>query len=146
MHLAIQTLKHIIMKKLIIALAAIAAVIGLASCEKDPSKAIIGTWEATTVEMTIEGMKMEMDIAEMGTNVSFTFRKDGTGVASFTEEGVSEDIELTYSATETMLTVTIQGDTESFPYSVDGTDMTITLDGEILEEPGMKVVLHFVKK
>ena len=45
-----------------------------------------------------------------------------------------------------MLTVTIQGDTESFPYSVDGTDMTITLDGEILEEPGMKVVLHFVKK
>lgn len=146
MHLAIQTLKHIIMRKLIITLAAIAAVIGLASCEKDPSKAIIGTWEATTVEMTIEGMKMEMDIAEMGTNLSFTFRKDGTGVASFAEEGVSEDIELTYSATETMLTVTIQGDTESFPYSIDGTDMTITLDGEILEEPGMKVVIHFVKK
>ena len=146
MHLAIQTLKHIIMRKLIITLAAIAAVIGLASCEKDPSKAIIGTWEATTVEMTIEGMKMEMDIAEMGTNLSFTFRKDGTGVVSFAEEGVSEDIELTYSATETMLTVTIQGDTESFPYSIDGTDMTITLDGEILEEPGMKVVIHFVKK
>ena len=134
------------MRKLIITLAAIAAVIGLASCEKDPSKAIIGTWEATTVEMTIESMKMEMDIAEMGTNLSFTFRKDGTGVASFAEEGVSEDIELTYSATETMLTVTIQGDTESFPYSIDGTDMTITLDGEILEEPGMKVVIHFVKK
>ena len=75
------------MKKLIIALAAIAAVIGLASCEKDPSKAIIGTWEATTVEMTIEGMKMEMDIEEMGANISFTFKKDGTGIASFAEDG-----------------------------------------------------------
>ena len=133
------------MKKFFI-ISAIMAVLGLASCNKEESKAIVGKWEATTIEMTIEGIKMEMDIAEMGTSVSFTFRKDGTGVASFTEEGVSEDIELTYSATETMLTVTIQGDTESFPYSIDGTDMTITLDGEFLEEPGMKVILHFVKK
>ena len=146
MHLAIQTLKHIIMKKLIIALAAIAAVIGLASCEKEPSKAIIGTWEATTVEMTIEGMKMEMDIEEMGANLSFTFKKDGTGVASFAVDGETENEDFTYTATDTMLTMDIDGDTESFPYSIEGNNMTITLDGEFLEEPGMKVVIHFVKK
>ena len=122
------------------------AVLGLTSCEKEPSKAIIGTWEATTVEMTIENTKMEMDIEEMGANISFTFKKDGTGVASFAKDGETENEDFTYTATDTMLTMDSDGDTESFPYSIEGNNMTITLDGELLEEPGMKVVLHFVKK
>ena len=67
------------MRKLIITLAAIAAVIGLASCEKEASKAIVGTWEATTVEMTMEGIKMEMDITEFGTAMEITFNDNGTG-------------------------------------------------------------------
>ena len=45
------------MKRFLI-LTALMAVLGLTSCEKEPSKAIVGTWEATTVEMNISGMKM----------------------------------------------------------------------------------------
>ena len=146
MHLAIQTLKHIIMRKLIITLAAIAAVIGLASCEKDPSKAIIGTWEATTVEMTIEGMKMEMDITEFGTAMEITFNDNGTGAIIETLEGDSVNMDFTYSMEGNTLTIEAEGDVAEIPVTIEKKNMTMTISGEMMEEPGMNITIHFVKK
>ena len=146
MHLAIQTLKHIIMRKLIITLAAIAAVIGLASCEKDPSKAIIGTWEATTVEMTIEGMKMEMDITEFGTAMEITFNDNGTGTIIETLEGDSVNMDFTYSMEGNTLTIEAEGDVAEIPVTIEKKNMTMTISGEMMEEPGMNITIHFVKK
>ena len=146
MHLAIQTLKHIIMRKLIITLAAIAAVIGLASCEKEASKAIVGTWEATTVEMTMEGMKMEMDITEFGTAMEITFNDNGTGTIIETLEGDSVNMDFTYSMEGNTLTIEAEGDVAEIPVTIEKKNMTMTISGEMMEEPGMDITIHFVKK
>ena len=53
-------------------LAAIVALVGLVSCEKELADAIVGTWEATSVEMTVEGVKLEIDVEEAGLEMSFT--------------------------------------------------------------------------
>ena len=134
------------MKKFIIALAAIFAVFGFTSCEKEPSKAIVGTWKATTVEMSIQGIKMEMDMAEMGGEMEFTFEKDGTGYARENFEGESVTSDMTYSIAGNMLTMTIEGDTESIPFTIDGNHMTWTMDGEFIGEEGMNVIIHFEKQ
>ena len=47
-------------------LTALMAVLGLSSCEKEPSVAIIGTWEAVKMEATASGMTMTIDMVEAG--------------------------------------------------------------------------------
>ena len=133
------------MKKFFI-ISAIMAVLGLASCNKEESKAIVGKWEATTIEMTIEGIKMEMDIAEMGAGMSFLFKADGTGSVSEDVDGSAMTVDFEYSLSDGLLTLTIEGDSESIPVTIDGNRMSMIMDGDILDEPDMTVKIHFVKK
>ena len=74
------------MKKLFF-LTAILAVLGLSSCKKDPSKTIVGTWEAVTVDMTIDGETLTVDIADTGASLELTFNEDGTANAYMEAEG-----------------------------------------------------------
>lgn len=133
------------MKKYFI-ISAILAVLGLASCNKEESKAIVGTWEATTIEMTIEGIKMEVDITEVGAGMSFLFKADGTGSVTEAVDGSAMTMNFEYTLSDGMLTLTIEGDSESIPVTIDGNRMSMIMDGDILEEPDMTVKIHFVKK
>lgn len=133
------------MKKYFI-ISAILAVLGLTSCNKEESKAIVGTWEATTIEMTIEGIKMEVDITEVGAGMSFLFKADGTGSVTEAVDGSAMTMNFEYTLSDGMLTLTIEGDSESIPVTIDGNRMSMIMDGDILEEPDMTVKIHFVKK
>ena len=126
-------------------LTALMAVLGLTSCEKEPSKAIVGTWEATTVEMSISGMKMEMDITEMGSEMKITFKDNGTATITETSEGESMSMDFSYSVEGNTLILEAEGDLAEIPITIEKDHMTWTMDGEMLDEPGANIVIHFEK-
>ena len=132
------------MKKFLI-MTALMAVLGLTSCEKEPSKAIVGTWEATTVEMNISGMKMEMDITEMGSGMKITFKNNGTATITETSEGESMSMDFSYSVEGNTLILEAEGDLAEIPITIEKDHMTWTIDGEMLDEPGANIVIHFEK-
>ena len=132
------------MKRFLI-LTALMAVLGLTSCEKEPSKAIVGTWEATTVEMSISGMKMEMDITEMGSKMKITFKDNGTATITETSEGESISMDFSYSVEGNTLILEAEGDLAEIPITIEKDHMTWTMDGEMLDEPGANIVIHFEK-
>ena len=132
------------MKKFLI-MTALMAVLGLTSCEKEPSKAIVGTWEATTVEMNISGMKMEMDITEMGSEMKITFKDNGTATITETSEGESKSMDFSYSVEGNPLILEAEGDLAEIPITIEKDHMTWTIDGEMLDEPGANIVIHFEK-
>ena len=132
------------MKRFLI-LTALMAVLGLTSCEKEPSKAIVGTWEATTVEMSISGMKMEMDITEMGSEMKITFKDNGTATITETSEEESISMDFSYSVEGNTLILEAEGDLAEIPITIEKDHMTWTMDGEMLDEPGAKIVIHFEK-
>ena len=132
------------MKRFLI-LTALMAVLGLTSCEKEPSKAIVGTWEATTVEMSISGMKMEMDISEMGSEMKITFNDNGTATITGTSEGESMNLDFSYSVEGNTLILEAEGDLAEIPITIEKDHMTWTMDGEMLDEPGANIVIHFEK-
>ena len=132
------------MKRFLI-LTALMAVLGLTSCEKEPSKAIVGTWEATTVEMNISGMKMEMDITEMGSEMKITFKDNGTATITETSEGESMSMDFSYSVEGNTLILEAEGDLTEIPITIEKDHMTWTMDGEMLDEPGANIVIHFEK-
>ena len=121
------------------------AVLGLTSCEKEPSKAIVGTWEATTVEMSISGMKMEMDITEMGSKMKITFKDNGTATITETSEEESMSMDFSYSVEGNTLILEAEGDLAEIPITIEKDHMTWTMDGEMLDEPGANIVIHFEK-
>ena len=132
------------MKRFLI-LTALMAVLGLTSCEKEPSKAIVGTWEATTVEMNISGMKMEMDITEMGSEMKITFKDNGTATITETSEGESMSMDFSYSVEGNTLILEAEGDLAEIPITIEKDHMTWTMDGEMLDEPDANIVIHFEK-
>jgi len=116
-------------------LAAIAVVLGLASCEKDPMNAILGTWEAEKIHMNIEGLEMSMDIAEMtGGSLEMTFEKNGnvTMTESIEGESYSETFNFTYA--DNTLTLTYEGDSVSIPVTIAGDVLTMKVTPEIMDE------------
>lgn len=133
------------MKKIFI-ISAIMAVLGLTSCEKEMSRAIIGTWEATTVEMTLEGIDLTIDVKELGVGMTFIFKDDGTGSVSQKSDGESVSFDFSYSVEDGVLTIDSEGDVESIPVNIDGKNMTMIMDGSFLEDPGTTVKMHFTKK
>lgn len=133
------------MKRFIIALAAIIAASVLASCEKEPSKAIVGTWEATTVEMSVSGIKMEVDISELGSGMKITFKDNGTATLTETEGGESVSMDISYSVDGNTLILDAEGDFAEIPITIEKDHMTWTMDGELLDEPGANVIIHFEK-
>ena len=138
-------LKTNIMKRFIIALAAVIAAFGFTSCEKEASKAIVGTWEATTVEMQMGPVTMEMVIAETGSEMKVTFKKDGVATMTETSEGESITMDLSYSVEDNILIMEGDGERTEFPITIEKKHMTWTIDGELLDEPDTKIIVHFEK-
>ena len=126
-------------------LTAILAVFGLSSCEKEPSKAIVGTWEAVKMEASIAGIDMTVNMAEAGMKMEFTFNEDGSGSIYIESDGRGERTPFDYSVNGNLLSITSDGEKEGVPVSFGKNTMTVELNGDIIGEPNTKVTIHFQK-
>ena len=126
-------------------LTAILAVFGLSSCEKEPSKAIVGTWEAVKMEASIAGIDMTVNMAEAGMKMEFTFNEDGSGSIYIESDGRGERTPFEYSLNGNLLSIISDGETEGVPVSFGKNTMTVELNGDIIGEPNTKVTIHFQK-
>ena len=126
-------------------LTAILAVFGLSSCEKEPSKAIVGTWEAVKMEASIAGIDMTVNMAEAGMKMEFTFNEDGSGSIYIESDGRGERTPFDYSVNGNLLSIKSDGETEGVPVSFGKNTMTVELNGDIIGEPNTKVTIHFQK-
>ena len=126
-------------------LTAIMAVFGLSSCEKEPSKAIVGTWEAVKMETSIAGIDMTVNMADAGMKMEFTFNEDGSGSIYLESEGRGERTPFEYSVNGNLLSIISDGETEGVPVSFGKNTMTVELNGDIIGEPYTKVTIHFQK-
>ena len=124
------------------------AVLGLTSCEKEPSKAIVGTWEAVKMEATIAGIDMTMDMSEWKMKMEFTFNADGTGSMLLETEGNSEKSTFEYTVNGNLLSLVEGDETSGIPISFDKKTMVAEMSGEIfgLGDNGAKVKVYFEKK
>ena len=129
-------------------LTAILAVFGLTSCEKEPSKAIVGTWKAMKMEATVAGINMTIDMAEKEMNMEFTFNADGTGSMLVETGGKSETNTFEYSVNGNLLSLIEGDDTTGIPISFDKKTMVAEMSGEIfgLGSDTAKVKVYFEKK
>ena len=132
------------MKKLFF-LTAILAVLGLSSCKKDPSKTIVGTWEAVTVDMTIDGETLTVDIADTGASLELTFNEDGTANAYMEAEGEGESTPFTYEVKGNILKLTQEGETVDISITIEKNTMTLEIGEDLLEEEG-SIKLHLRRK
>ena len=126
-------------------LTAILAVFGLSSCEKEPSKAIVGTWEAVKMETSIAGIDMTVNMAVAGMKLEFTFNEDGSGSIYLESEGRGERTPFEYSLNGNLLSIISDGETEGVPVSFDKNTMTMELNGDIIGKENTKVTIHFQK-
>lgn len=126
-------------------LTAILAVVGLSSCEKEPSKAILGTWEAVKMETSIAGIDMSVNMADAGMKLEFTFNEDGSGSIYLESEGRGERTPFEYSLNGNLLSIISDGETEGVPVSFDENTMTMELNGDIIGKENTKVTIHFQK-
>ena len=132
------------MKRLLM-ITAILSLLLFVSCEKFGNNAIVGTWKATTMEMNVEGMSMSFELAEMGAEMSFTFRKDGTGEAYMSAEGETDSMEFEYEAKGNILYMDYEGDVEEIPYSISGKTMTMNLSEGFVDDYEAEVKLTLKK-
>ena len=126
-------------------LTALLAVLGLASCEKEPSKAIVGTWEAVKIEANVLGVNMSYNMTDLNTRMELTFKKDGTGTILTESEKKSETTAFEYSVNGDQLSLTEEGSTSGIPVSFDKKTMTMELSGERFGLGNTNVKVHFVK-
>lgn len=126
-------------------LTAILAVFGLSSCEKEPSKAIVGTWDAVKMETSIAGIDMTVNMADAGMKLEFTFNEGGSGSIYLESEGRGERTPFEYSLNGNLLSIISDGETEGVPVSFDKNTMTMELNGDIIGMDNTKVTIHFQK-
>lgn len=126
-------------------LTAILAVFGLSSCEKEPSKAIVGTWDAVKMETSIAGIDMTVNMADAGMKLEFTFNEGGSGSIYLESEGRGERTPFEYSLNGNLLSIISDGETEGVPVSFDKNTMTMELNGDIIGNENTKVTIHFQK-
>ena len=127
-------------------LTALMAVLGISSCEKEPSVAIIGTWEAVKMEATVTGMTMTVNLAEVGMTMLFTFKADGTGSTYTESEGHGERVPFEYELYGDILTLSSDGATSGVPITIEKNTMVMELDGDDLGEDFTKLKIYFNKK
>lgn len=133
------------MKRFLI-LSILAAIFGLTSCQKESFNPLLGTWEAKTIETTIAGFNMTVDLANAGMKGEVTFNEDGTGTAYIEASGEGQNIPFTYDFADDVLTYSSDVESGSTPVSIDGTKMTVELDGKIIGQTGTKITIHLEKK
>ena len=128
--------------KTLAAIAFAALTLSLTGCSKDPEDLIIGTWEVTSMTMSLTSSEApdqpwtETVTPENGESTVLTFAKDNTVTIVDTEsDGHYETETGTYSVNDHTLTMTFEGDSETYTISnIDKKNMTISASESGVED------------
>lgn len=127
-------------------LTALMAVLGLSSCEKEPSKAIVGTWEVTKMELSANGVNTTIDMADANGVMKFTFNADGSGNVYFEAEGVGENTTFEYEVVENTLKLTDdEEETYELPIIFEEDMLIIEVGEEVIGQANAKIKIYFKK-
>lgn len=132
-------------------LAACASLFALTSCEKEPADLLIGTWNLTAMNLSSGGMSIDMDPAEMGAEMQFTFTSDGTCYMAMAEDGYEETLTASYfvdvdSKTDVKtLKLTIEGETESMTIKTLESSTLVLVVTEEEDNQLMTVTMTFTR-
>ena len=118
------------MKKFFI-ISVLAAIFGLSSCTGFGDE-IVGKWEATKMSMNIDGYYIEASLADQGMYLEFTFKMNGRGSMVETVNGETASADFTYTLNGSRLTINSDGETISFPVTIDGDEMIFEWSEEML--------------
>lgn len=127
-------------------LTAILAVLGLYSCEKEPSQKILGTWDAVSIEVNTAGVNMTIDMSEMDYKVQFTFKADGTGTIYVDSQGEKGTEDFVYEISGDNLIMTKDGETITVPFRIEGERLTLEVSEGIDGQGLTQGKIHFQKK
>ncbi len=133
--------------KTLAAIAFAALTLSLTGCSKDPEDLIIGSWEVTSMTVSLSSSNApdqpwnETWTPENGESTVLTFKKDNTVTIVNTENGRTETENGTYDVDDNTLTMTITEEegptTQTFTISkIDKKNMTLT-ENESYTEDGI---------
>ena len=131
------------MKKFLI-ISVLAAIFGLTSCTGEGDE-IVGTWDATKMSMKVEGVNMTVDIAETGMDLELTFKGNGRGTWTMSDNSGSQGFDFDYTLNGTRLTISAEGESFSFPITITGDYMTMEFSKDMLDTD-YPATLHLVRK
>lgn len=147
------------MKKSLKTLAAVviaALTFGLTACTKDADDLIIGSWEMTSMTLSIDSSDAPEDswsntwTPEQGESTVWTFNKDNTVTVTDTENGETTTENGTYSVKDNTLTMTVDSETEILNIdNIDKKSMTLSISESNTEEGTThteSLVINFTKK
>lgn len=122
--------------------AAIVSLFALTSCEKKPTELIVGKWTVTSMNISHDGFSIDINPSEVGSNVTYTFRADGTGYNASVDAKVVEESAFTYmmltNGDKQILSITVEGATENYEIlTLDDNNLVMfseyTEDGQTLK-------------
>lgn len=95
--------------------------------------AIVGTWEATKMELSANGVNTTIDMADANGVVKFTFNANGSGNVYFEAEGVGQNTTFEYEVVENTLKFTDEEEeTFELPIIFEEDMLIIEVDGEVV--------------
>lgn len=129
--------------------AALVSLFALTSCEKEPAELIVGKWTMIEMCVSYDGITLNVNPSEMGMNVSYTFKADGTGYAYESDADESEDTTFTYmvltSGDKQILSMTIDGETTNFDIlTLDDNNLVISRE-ENQEGQTLSMKMTFIR-
>ena len=82
-------------------LAALVSLFALSSCEPEPVDMIVGTWKLTAMNISANGMSMDIDPKVAGIDYTYSFGNNGTATLVISNGQASSEIStVTYTVTE----------------------------------------------
>ena len=82
-------------------LALCASLFALSSCESEPVDMLLGSWKLTAMNISANGISMDIDPSVAGIDYTYSFRGDGTATLVITSSTTSSEVEnCNYTVTE----------------------------------------------
>ena len=132
------------MKRIILLIILAVAALGFSSCTPAESK-IIGSWEATSLEIITGGTTITTNLSETEMSIFFAFYENGKGSLSIKDTGDSDIEHFEYSFAETILNITVGGQTKSIDISITGNIMLLDFT-TFLDDVGITKANLLLKK
>jgi hypothetical protein len=106
--------------------AALVSLFALTSCEKEPVDLIVGSWNLSTVKISMQGVTMDVDPSELyGINPTYTFAANGILTMTYEDEGELLSESYNYSVVDgDPAQLIIISDGESMPHTIKQLDNT----------------------
>lgn len=82
-------------------LAAFVSLFALSSCEPEPADMLVGTWKLTAMNISANGISMDIDPKVAGIDYTYSFGNNGTATLVISNSQASSEIStVTYTVTE----------------------------------------------